>query len=139
MTDKIFFDTNILVYLQSGLDPHKTGISRHLFEQCASDHLLVLSTQVLQEFYITMTRKLGHDPVRIKNILHLFSDFEIIFNSPPIIFEAIDISVLQQLSFWDSMIISAAAAGHCKILYSEDMQHGQVIRGVQIINPFILG
>lgn len=136
MKNKIFFDTNILVYLQSGLDPMKTKICRQLFETSASQNILVISTQILQEFYVTMTRKLGHDPITIKKLLSLFTDFEIVMTHPANIFEAIDISVLHQLSFWDSLVLSAAIAGHCKYIYSEDLQHGLVIRGVEIVNPF---
>ena len=110
MRDKIFFDTNILVYMQSGLDPLKTKRCRQIFEKSSSENLVVISTQILQEFYITMTRKLSHDPITIKKLLFLFTDFEIVSNNTPIIFEAIDISVLHQLPFWDSLIISAAIA-----------------------------
>ena len=136
MSDKVFMDTNILIYMQSGLDPVKTRICRKLFEQASSDNLIVLSTQILQEFYVAMTRKLGHDSITIKNILSLFNDFEIVKIDSAIIFDAIDISVLHQLSFWDSLVISAANAGNCKVLYSEDLNHGQVIRGVEVVNPF---
>jgi len=136
MRDKVFFDTNILVYLQTGMDAAKTKVSRQIIEKSSSENLVVLSTQILQEFYVAMTRKLGHDPITIKNILLLFTDFEIVTINPSIIFDAIDISVLQQLSFWDSLIISAASYSHCKKVYSEDLTHGQVIRGVEIVNPY---
>lgn len=137
MRDKVFIDTNILVYLQSGMDVHKTKISKELFHSLAEKNLIVLSTQVLQEFYVAMTKKLGHNPLDIKNLLFLFKDFEIINVNSSIIFEAIDISVLHKISFWDSLLISSASAGNCKIIYSEDLNHGQMIGGVQIINPYI--
>ncbi len=136
MNDKIFFDTNVLVYMQSGFDTSKTNICRQLFERNATDNLIVLSTQILQEFFITMTRKLGHDPITVKDIIILFAEFEIVTNTQHLIFQAIDISVLHKLSFWDSLVVSAAAAANCKTIYSEDMNHGQMIRGVEIINPF---
>ncbi len=136
MRDKVFFDTNILVYMQSGMDPAKTKVSRQLFEHNSLDNLIVLSTQILQEFYVAMTRKMGHDPLVIKNVLVLFSEFEIVPVSTSILFDAIDISVLHKLSFWDSLVVSAASAGNCKFIYSEDFNHGQVIRGVEIVNPF---
>lgn len=137
MKDKVFIDTNILIYLQSGMNPAKMKASRLLFEKASSDQLIVLSTQVLQEFYVAMTRKLNHDPITVKNLLILFDDFEIITIHKPIIFDAIDISVLHQLSFWDSLIISSASISHCKVIYTEDLNHGQLIRGVEIVNPFI--
>ena len=136
MNDKVFIDTNILVYMQSGMNETKMKISRQLFEQSASDNRIVISTQVLQEFYVAMTRKLGHDPIPIKNLLALFSDFEIVTITTSIIFDAIDTTIINQLSFWDSLIICSASAGKCKIIYSEDLNHGQVIRGVEVVNPF---
>jgi len=123
--------------MQSGMNPAKMNASRMLFEKSSSHQLIVLSTQVMQEFYVAMTRKLQHDPVTIKNLLVLFDNFEIITINTSIIFDAIDTSVLHQLSFWDSLIICSASASHCKVIYTEDMNHGQVIRGVEIVNPFM--
>lgn len=122
--------------MQSGMDISKMKRSKELFNQTAEENLVVLSTQILQEFFVTMTKKLGHDPLVIKNLLTLFKDFEIININTPIIFEAIDISVLKRISFWDSLVISSASAGNCRIIYSEDLNHGQMIGGVEIINPF---
>ena len=136
MRDKVFIDTNILMYMQSGMNMEKTKISRRLFEKLSSDHLIVLSTQVLEEFYVALTRKLKHDPITIKNLLLLFDDFEIVTINSLIIFDAIDLSVTHQLSFWDSLIICSALSSQCKVIYSEDLNHGQLIRGVEIINPF---
>ncbi len=136
MRDKVFIDTNILIYMQSGMDPVKMKTSRQLFLKSSSEHLIVLSTQVLQEFFVAMTRKLHHDPIAIKQLLGLFDDFEIVTINTSIIFDAIDTSVLNQLSFWDSLIISSAVSSHCKVIYTEDMNQGQVIRGVEIVNPF---
>ena len=118
------------------MDPAKSNKSKELFNKSAEDNLIVLSTQILQEFYVTMTKKLGHDPLDVKNLLFLFKDFEIINVNSTIIFEAIDISVLHRISFWDSLVISAASSGNCKIIYSEDLNHGQLIGGVEIVNPF---
>ncbi|MEP6793516.1 MAG: PIN domain-containing protein [Saprospiraceae bacterium] len=134
--NKVFIDTSILIYMQSGMSPAKMKISRELFEKSSLDNLIVLSTQVLQEFFVTMTLKLNHDPITIKNLLGLFDDFEIITVNASLIFDAIDTSVVHQLSFWDSLIICSASSSHCKVIYTEDMNHGQVIRGVEIVNPF---
>lgn len=136
MRDKVFIDTNILIYMQSGMDPAKMETSRQLFLKSSSEHLIVLSTQVLQEFFVAMTRKLHYDPITIKQLLGLFDDFEIVTINTSIIFDAIDTSILNQLSFWDSLIICSAVSSHCKVIYTEDMNHGQLIRGVEIVNPF---
>jgi predicted nucleic acid-binding protein len=137
MNDKVFFDTNILVYLQSGMDPVKSAISRSWFEKHTEDNSLVLSSQVLQEFYVAMTRKLHHDPLKVKNIIILMQEFEVVNIQPMIIFEAIDLSILHRISFWDSLLLSSASIAQCSTLLSEDLNHGQVIRGVEVVNPYI--
>ena len=137
MKNKVFLDTNILIYLQSGLDDSKSNKSRQLFEKLSGQNLIVLSTQVLQEFYVAMTRKLHHDPLKVKNIISMLLDFEIVTIQPTMISDAIDISILHQLSLWDSLLIACADSSHCDILYSEDLSNVQKIKGVQVVNPFV--
>lgn len=96
----------------------------------------VISTQVLQEFYVASTKKLGLDPVNAKQIMKSFQKLETVTVVPGLIFEAIDCSIASRLSFWDSLIIIAAESANCAILYTEDISHGQIVRGVQIENPF---
>ena len=137
MKIKVFVDTNILIYLQEGLDKSKHEIAVSLFEKLADENVIALSTQVLQEFYVAMTKKLGQDPVAIKRILQLFEKFEINTIQVDAIQEAIDISILNKLSYWDSLIIASAIESKCKFIYTEDLNHGQVIKGVKIVNPFM--
>ena len=137
MKIKVFVDTNILIYLQEGLDKSKHEIAVSLFEKLADENVIALSTQVLQEFYVAMTKKLGHDPVAIKRILQLFEKFEINTIQVDTIQEAIDISILNKLSYWESLIIASAIESKCKFIYTEDLNHGQVIKGVKIVNPFM--
>ena len=96
----------------------------------------VISTQVLQEFYVAATKKLKADPVIVKDIMRSFENFEIVTITPTIINDAIDCSILNVLSFWDALIVSAAGYAKCAKLWSEDLNTGQVIRGVKIENPF---
>jgi predicted nucleic acid-binding protein len=91
---------------------------------------------VLQEFYVAATRKLGVAPLAAKSVMQTFKVFEIVQASPDLIERAIDGSVLNGVSFWDALIVAAAAASGCAIVYSEDLNPGQTIQGVRIENPF---
>lgn len=96
----------------------------------------VISTQVLQEFYVASTVKLGVGPLTAKGLVHAFENMEAVCVDPYLIREAIDVSILNILSFWDALIVAAAASARCEALYSEDLNAGQIIRGVRIENPF---
>ena len=135
MMSKIFIDTNILIYSMDVFDPAKREKCRSLLKSAKKDFQGVISTQVMQEFYVTATKKLGADPLLIKDILHSFEQFEIVIVNPTIINDAIDCGIINRLSFWDSLIVVAAESAHCKTLWTEDLNDGQVIRSVRIENP----
>ncbi len=138
MTSKVFIDTNILIYAADRHEPAKRKISRNLLKEIAgSEAAGVISTQVLQEFFVTATRKLGIEPLLAKELVHSFKNFEVITIVPTLIEEAVDISILNKISFWDGLIIAAAESARCSSLLSEDLNHNQIIRGVTIINPFV--
>jgi len=80
-------------------------------------------------------KNLGADPLLIKDILHSFGQFEIVIVNPAIIYDAIDCGIINRISFRDSLIVVAAENAHCGILWTEDLNHGQIIRGVRIENP----
>lgn len=132
---KVFVDTNILIYSMDRHDPTKQSRCRFLLRDLWQHDAGVISTQVMQEFYVTATKKLDADPLVVKNILHSFSHFEIVVISPEIIHDAVDISILNTLSFWDALIISAAALARCGRVWTEDMNSGQRVRNVRIENP----
>ena len=134
---KIFVDTNILVYSLDRFDPEKQQMSRKCLKRLTGQNKGVISTQVLQEFYVASTRKLGTDPLVAKEILNAFQRFEVVTVTPPIIDESIDCSILNRISFWDALIIVAAQSANCQTLWSEDLNPGQMIRGVTIENPLI--
>ena len=133
---KVFFDTNILVYTVDKKDPEKTRVSRETIKSVTQNHSSVISTQILQEFYNAATSKLKIDKIAAKNIVHNFRNMEIVTIDLILIEQAIDVSVLFQLSFWDSLVIAAAEQANCSYLVSEDLNNGQRIRGMEIINPF---
>lgn len=132
---KVFFDTNVLVYQMDRIDLKKRDICRNLIRKAASQGNAVISTQVLQEFYVVTTTKLHVDPILVKSIMHTFENIEIVIVEKNLINEAIDASLQFKLSFWDSLIVVAAESAKCELLYSEDLKHGQIIRNVKILNP----
>ena len=135
MMTKVFIDTNILVYSMDKFDPAKREKCRSLLISATKDHQGVLSTQVLQEFYVAATKKLHADPLLIKDIMHSFEQFELVIVNPAIIYDAIDCSIINRISFWDALIVVAAESARCGSLWTEDLNDGQIIRSVQIENP----
>lgn len=135
---KIFIDTNIFVYTLDGHDREKQATERSIVKNAVESQLPVISTQVLQEFYSASTTKLKIDPLIAKNIVHSLGNMEIVPIDLNMIEQGIDISILFHFSFWDALIIAAAEQANCTIIFSEDMNSGQTVRGVRIVNPFLL-
>ncbi len=132
---KIFIDTNILVYTCDNFEKEKQKKCRSLLKTIALDYIGVISTQVLQEFYVSCVKKLKIEPLITKEILISYERFEVVQITQEVIKEAIDCSVLNKISFWDSLIVSAAQYAKCGEIWSEDMNDGQIIRGIKIVNP----
>jgi predicted nucleic acid-binding protein len=133
---KTFLDANVLVYAQDADAAAKRRRSRAIIEEHATAGTAVISTQVMQEFYVAATRKLHVAPLAAKAVLKTFRVFEIVQTSPGLIEDAIDCSIVNDLSFWDALIVVAASAAGCSRLLSEDLNHGQIILGVRVENPF---
>jgi predicted nucleic acid-binding protein len=134
MSDKVFFDTNIFGYAHDRHDPAKRDLAISLISQQAGT--LVVSTQVMQEFFVVATAKLGIADLAAKQILRAWNRFEVVGVDHSRIEEAIDIKTLNRISFWDALIVAAAASANCKVLLTEDLNHGQTIAGVRVSNPF---
>ena len=134
---KIFIDTNILVYTLDQKNIEKRDVARKIVKKIVEVHQPVISTQVIKEFYVVASNKLKADPIVVKNIIHNFHNMEIVNNDLDLIEQAIDISILSQLSFWDSLIIAAAEKANCEYVLSEDLNSGQNYRGIKLLNPFI--
>jgi predicted nucleic acid-binding protein len=134
---KEFIDTNILVYSVDGRDPEKKKRSREVLRRLADEGTGVLSTQVLQEFFVAATRRLGSDPLVAREIMNDFSNFETVTVTHAIINEAVDVSVLNRISFWDSLIVASAASAACSVVLSEDLNSGQRFKGLVVVNPFV--
>jgi predicted nucleic acid-binding protein len=134
--EKVFFDTNILVQSIDQSNKQKQKKARQVISDTAQPNRGVISTQVLQEFFVATTKKLGLDPIVAKEIIHQFHHFETILVTPNLISEAIDCSIINRLSFWDALVVVCAESANCSLLLSEDLNHGQIIRGVEIKNPY---
>jgi predicted nucleic acid-binding protein len=136
IVSKIFVDTNIFVYSIDQRDTLKRDKARNILRRLVEVHQPVISTQVIKEFYVVSSTKLKADTFIVKNIIHNFRNLEIVNNDLELIEQAIDISTLSRLSFWDSLIIAAAEKANCEFVFSEDMNPGQTYRGVMLVNPF---
>jgi predicted nucleic acid-binding protein len=134
---KIFLDTNVLLYTLDQKDRERQTRARMILRSIAENDNPVISTQILQEFYIASTSKLGVDALLAKSIVHSFEHMEVVHVDPHLIGEAIDVSILNQISFWDALVTTSTESVKCSILYSEDLNHGQIIRSVRIENPFL--
>jgi predicted nucleic acid-binding protein len=136
-SSRAFVDTNVLVYSADVSQPAKREAARRYLKELLEQRLAVISTQVLQEFYVVATRKGGLAPQHAREMLrHFRRDFQIISVTPDLIETAIDCSIISQLSFWDALLIACAAATNCNELWTEDLNPGQTINGVKIVNPF---
>ena len=133
---KIFIDTNILVYTLDKKDKVKQKKAREIFKKIVELHQPVLSTQIIKEFYVVSVSKLKADHLMVKNIIHNFKNMEIVNNDIDLIEQAIDISIISRISFWDSLVVAAAEKAKCDFIISEDLNSGQTYRGVMVINPF---
>ena len=136
MNGKTFIDTNVFLYSVDGRDPRKQRRAREVLRKLLSENGGVISTQVLQEFYVAATRKLGIAPLVAKSLLEPFSALEVVTVDMDLIREAIDCSILNQISFWEGLIVVSAEKARCARVWTEDLNTGQAIRGVRIENPF---
>ena len=138
MSDKAFFDTNVLVYAFDNGEPEKNTISKQLIHDFGGDGNLVLSTQVLQEFYVTLT-KVGRSLLTREEageLVNDFAEFPLVQVDKNIISWAMKRHQSKAFSFWDALIVEAALQSGCSQLLSEDMQDGLVIGSLTIRNPF---
>jgi predicted nucleic acid-binding protein len=134
-----FFDTNILVYAYDRSAGSKHVAAARLVEQCWEDENGCLSIQVLQEFYVTITRKIASplEPQIARQIVSDLAHWHIHTPDANDVLQAIDIQQTNRLSFWDAMVLQSAAKLGCAQLLSEDLSHGETYGLVQVINPLI--
>ncbi|RPI80041.1 MAG: PIN domain-containing protein [Desulfobacteraceae bacterium] len=139
MIDKKFLDTNVIVYAYDSSAGEKHQLARTLLVEMWDSGAGVISTQVLQEFFVTVTRKISR-PLSTSVTADIISDFltwEVIVNDGRDILDAIAVQQKEKISFWDALIIASAQKAGCYMLYSEDLNPGQRVNDLTIINPFV--
>jgi len=134
---RVFFDTNVLLYADDLDAGAKRDRGRELLRDALSSGRGVLSTQVLQEFFVIATGKLGIDAAVARRKVELLATMDLVRVDLAMIVAAIDLTRLHALYFWDALVLRAAATAGCGVLLTEDLQHGQVIGGVRVENPFL--
>ena len=139
MTGRVFVDSNILIYAHD-LDAGTRHLraAQHLKELWDSREGC-LSTQVLQEFFVNVTRKIKTPLSRsaAREVVRNYSPWVKSWITPATIIRGSEIGEVWQLSFWDGMILAAAEQQKAGHLLTEDLSHGQVIAGVEVVNPFL--
>lgn len=141
MTVKTFVDTNILVYAYDRGASDKHAKARRAIGRLWKEGSGVLSTQVLQEFYINVRRK-AQRPISITSARSLVADYlawDPVVNDGTSILEAMDAERRYKISFWDALIVVAAQKSEADVILSEDFSHGQKYGSVRVQNPFEVG
>jgi predicted nucleic acid-binding protein len=133
-----FIDTNILVYAYDNDEKTKNTIAKQILLDCWENKSGIISTQVLQEFYVTITAKLSKklSLYEARELIKDFLSWPIEQIAPHDIIDAMTLQERYKYSFWDSLIITLAQKSGAEILYSEDLQHGQRLGDLTIVNPF---
>jgi predicted nucleic acid-binding protein len=135
--NRAFFDTNILLYADDSRFPKKQEKAVQLISEHRLNRAGVVSIQVLQEYYVNATGKLHLDPALARYKVDFYSRFELTETSASDVLIAIDYHRLNRVSYWDSMILHSAKKAGCGVLFTEDLQDGQIVDGVRIVNPFV--
>jgi predicted nucleic acid-binding protein len=134
---RVFFDTNILVYADDADAGAKRDRAQQVIEAALSNGNGVLSTQVLQEYFVVATRKLGLSAEIAQKKVEVLASMTVIAIDVEHVLEAIKLHRLYGFSFWDCLILYCAKAAGCPRLLSEDLQPGRSIEGVTIENPLV--
>ena len=140
MSAKYFIDTNIFVYSFDKASPAKQKISQDLIASTLANNQGIISYQVVQEFINFAAGKFAQ-PFSMKELLNYFEEVLEplceVHSSSKIYQKAVELKHDHRFSFYDALIIAGALQGGCKIIYSEDFQHGQKLAGLEILNPFL--
>ena len=134
-----FVDTNVLVYAFDDSDPRKRSRASEVIESAGSGKV-ILSTQVLQEFFVIVTRKLAR-PVPVdeaEKAVRQFTHLPVVQIDPAIILSAIGATRRHKIPFWDSLIVEAALAAGCTRLLTEDLRTGARYDDLRVENPFAI-
>jgi len=137
---KVYFvDTNILVYAYDNSAGQKHQFAEQFLGQFWENGNGCLSIQVLQEFYVSVTRKIIYplDHFTARQIVSNLTHWRLFIPEGNDLLLAIDLQQSYRISFWDALVVHSAARLGCKQLFSEDLSHGEIYGGVQVTNPFL--
>ena len=137
MTARTFVDTNVLIYAHDVDSKAKHGIAKNVLRELWSDRSGVLSMQVLQEFYVNVTRKIATPLPREKARL-VVNTYAIwcTETTPAEMAAAFRIEDEAKIGFWDALIVATASRCGAVRILSEDLNAGQGIAGIRVENPF---
>jgi len=140
MSDRYFLDTNIFVYSLDPVDPRKARIAEELVTRGVGSRLGVISYQVVQEFMNVSLRHFRATMTVTELELYFFKvllPMMTVPSSSGLFLEGLRVQAATQIAWYDALIVAAALQGGCKILYSEDLQHGRHFGDLVIENPFL--
>jgi len=137
MSARSFFDTNVLIYADDKAAPAKQRRALELVAEHRRAGTGVVSLQVLQEYFVTVTRKLQVDARIARRKVELLAEFDVAAPELADILAAIDLHRLHGLSFWDALVVRSAKQAGCSVLLTEDFQHGREMEGLHVVDPFV--
>ena len=137
MSARSFLDTNVLLYADDQSAPVKQRRSRDLVAEHRRAGTGVVSLQVLQEYFVNVTRKLHVDARIARRKVELLAEFDVATPDVADILAAIDLHRLHGFSFWDALVLRTAHQSGCSVLLSEDFQDSRAVDGVKVVNPFL--
>jgi predicted nucleic acid-binding protein len=132
---KCFVDSNVFLYRVDGRHPAKRAAASERLQEWRDS--IVISAQVLQEFYWVATRKLEISPNNARLMVQELASAQVVPADERLVLAAVDTAAKSQISFWDALVVEAAVRGKCSLILTEDLNHGEIIRGVRIENPFL--
>lgn len=137
--EREFVDTNILVYAYDSTAGEKRETAKSLLLSLWKKGTGCLSVQVLQEFYVTMSRKVPNPlpSIAIANIICDLTSWKVHSPKPEDVLEAVALHQAYRISFWDAMIIQSARRLRCTLVWSEDLNNGAIYEGIKVVNPFL--
>lgn len=136
---RAFVDTNLWVYRLDRRQPEKSLFVRDWIRKLATEHEIVVSTQVMIELRSVLTRKFAPplSPADTRDALEVLSAFEVVGAHSSLVLDAHELAVRERLSWFDALILESAIRSRCDVLYSEDLDHQRRFGTLSVLNPFL--
>ena len=136
LSGAVFLDTNVLIYAAQKSNKVKQKRARELINELSVKRQAVISSQVVSEFISIARKKLGCSDSSLRRLVAKFAAFKIVSIDFEDTSRALEVSILNKISYWDALIIVAAKKSKCSLISTEDLNSGQQIEGMVIFNPF---